>query len=138
MHIYNFPKYIRELISLKIVDYQQIFRQLKQIKPNHRVFYVKFWAVNFHVHATEKDTKKILKKLLNFCKSERADFKLTVDDLKKYTPSQKELEQVMGLTKKFWLNNDNTSRRECKKNAITYLKAHRKISPSHKKQKTLV
>ncbi|MDR0678384.1 MAG: hypothetical protein LBF44_02505 [Holosporaceae bacterium] len=136
-HIHNFPKHIREMILLKIVDYQHIFQQLKQIKKNLRIFYAKSWAVNSYANLPAEDIKKNLKKLLNFCKSEQADFKLTSGDLKKHNPTREELKQVMMLTKKFWINN-NISPEECKKFAETRLKAHRQGSAPFEKQETLV
>ncbi|MDR1983186.1 MAG: CCA tRNA nucleotidyltransferase [Holosporaceae bacterium] len=135
--MYNFPKNISEMILLKSVDYQQIFMQLKQIKKDYRIFYAKFWAVNSYLNASGEDVKKVLKKLLNFCRSEQVDFKLTSCDLKKYHPTREELKHVMQSTKKFWINN-NVSPNECKKYAVACLESCREPLISLKKQKTLV
>jgi hypothetical protein len=121
---YNFPRAIKEAISLKAVDRRDVFAKLKQIKKEYRVFYAKFLAVNSYLNDSEIDAKSFLKELLDFCQSEYANFKLSSEDLKEYDLTRDELKTVMMAAKKFWTDND-ASRDECKKFAEEIVKKER-------------
>ncbi|MDR0677159.1 MAG: CCA tRNA nucleotidyltransferase [Holosporaceae bacterium] len=120
---YNFPKNIREMINLKIVDFSQLFQQLKRTKKEYREFYVKFITVNSFLN--EKASDISLKELLDFCRSDYIDFQLKADDLKSFFPTKDELKKVMMAVKQHWLDN-NISPEECKSLASKHLLQYRK------------
>ncbi|MDR2781773.1 MAG: hypothetical protein LBB21_04980 [Holosporaceae bacterium] len=114
---YNFSKKIRNMILLKVVDQSNLFAQLKKIRKEYRTFYAKFWVVHAYVHnmSSEIDILHFMQKILKFCESECANFKLNVNDLTEYNLTQDELKNVMVSTKKYWLDNDDASYEKCKK-----------------------
>jgi tRNA nucleotidyltransferase/poly(A) polymerase len=120
--MYNFPRVVKERIKLKPVDRRQVFQQLKQIRKEYRSFYVKFWAVNSYLNNSQNpcDTKDFLKKTLDFCQSEDADFKLRARDLERYNLTDEELKLIMMAAKKFWIENP-VSHGECIEFAEKYL-----------------
>jgi hypothetical protein len=130
VNVYNFPKSIREMILLEPVDYARLFSKLKQMKKEYRVFYAKFFVVNLrlHAHYSKANAQSLLQELLEFCRSEYANFKFHPNELKTHGLTNKELGSLMKATKNFWLNN-NVSRCECKEFALEYIAAnYRKTS----------
>jgi tRNA nucleotidyltransferase/poly(A) polymerase len=113
-HIYNFPKFIREMLLLKAVDRTEVFAQLKRTKKEYRSFYAKFLAVREYVCNGSENPSDYLRELLDFCQSEFIDFKFGPDDIADHNLSPEELKNVMIATKKYWLAH-NVSPLECKK-----------------------
>ncbi|MDR2157889.1 MAG: hypothetical protein LBO02_01055 [Holosporaceae bacterium] len=121
---YNFPKTIRETLSLKAEPSKRIFEKLKRIKKKYRIFYAKFLAINAYLNEAYSmaDAQNFLRELLNFCGSKFADFQLKSNDLKELDLTKDEFKRVMMATREFWLKN-RVSPDECKNFALEYIQA---------------
>ena len=123
----NFPKKIRELskFSLSAFDLISLKKQLKQIKPQHRRFFITLAAVTLRRFAPAQPTTEIqnlISQIKNFCDSGYADFNFRAAQLNAYNLSPSELKDIMIATKNYWQNSaDNISSDDCLRFAENFI-----------------